>query len=341
MPRRQRVEETMRRFRFKFASLLLVGALLPTTAYADKKTDAVRAEALFKEGRRLMDSRNYTEACPRFAESQVLDPAPGTELNLALCYQKAGRLATAWAALKTAQALAETAGQKSRAAAAKADAAALEPSLSRLIIAVPESSRVTGLEVRCDGDLIGTVEWGIAVPRDGGGHDIEASAPGKKVWQGHVDLKASGQSAIVEVPELEDLPVPSPIPVPVAVEAVPTAAPSHERAIANTPIVEAPPPPGHTQRIVAVVMAGAGVVAMGVGGLVGLQAKADDNTARDETGPARFDDSTSAVRLGNTASILVGIGAAVAVAGAVVWFAVPDRTAVGTNGRELLLQRSF
>ncbi len=331
----------MRRFRLKFASLLLVGTLLPATAYADKKGDAARAEALFKEGRRLMDSGSYTEACPRFAESQALDPAPGTELNLALCYQKAGRLATAWAALRTAQALADAAGQKSRSASAKAGAAALEPTLSRLTIAVPESSRVPGLEVRCDGDLMGAVEWDIAVPRDGGGHDIEASAPGKKAWQGHVDLKVSGQNAVVEVPALEDLPLPPPMQAPIAVEPVPTAVPDVEHAIASPPIVEGPPPPGHTQRIVALVMAGTGVVAMGVGGFVGLQAKANDNTARDETGPARFNDSTSAVHLGNAASLIVGIGAAVAVAGAVVWFAAPDRTAVGTNGRELLLHRSF
>src|SRR5882757_7808503 len=77
----------MRLSRFALAAILC-GAL-PRVAHAGEKgPDAVRAEALFDEGRRLMTAGDFTAACPKFASSQALDPAIGTALNLANCYEK-------------------------------------------------------------------------------------------------------------------------------------------------------------------------------------------------------------------------------------------------------------
>src|SRR5215472_11856203 len=124
----------MRSFRLFSAGILLATLSFPAVANAQKSADAARAEALFAEGRKLMSSGDYAAACPKFADSQALDPAPGTALNLAACYEKAGKLASAWAAYKTAQASAEAAGQRARADAAKKKAAALEAQLSRVTI---------------------------------------------------------------------------------------------------------------------------------------------------------------------------------------------------------------
>lgn len=52
---------------------------------------AARAQALFEEGRLLMVQDLYVKACPKFEESQRLDPAVGTLLNLAICEEKAKR----------------------------------------------------------------------------------------------------------------------------------------------------------------------------------------------------------------------------------------------------------
>src|ERR1051325_1790887 len=58
--------------------------------------DPATAEALFRQGRQSMESKNYQDACQKFAESQKLDPAAGTAMNLATCEEKLGKLASAW-----------------------------------------------------------------------------------------------------------------------------------------------------------------------------------------------------------------------------------------------------
>src|SRR5271156_1769624 len=65
-------------------------------------TDKVAAEALFEEGRRLVAAGSFADACPKFADSERLDPSGGALLNLASCYEKLGRSATAWVTYREA-----------------------------------------------------------------------------------------------------------------------------------------------------------------------------------------------------------------------------------------------
>jgi hypothetical protein len=77
--------------------LSVAGALAITlsagAASADDAPDAVRAATLFAEGRQLMAAQDYAAACPKLAESQALDPAADTALDLGICYQKASEQA--------------------------------------------------------------------------------------------------------------------------------------------------------------------------------------------------------------------------------------------------------
>ena len=55
------------------------------------------AEVLFEDGVRLMKAGQFDEACPKIAESQRLEPRPGTLFTLAECLANDGKIATALA----------------------------------------------------------------------------------------------------------------------------------------------------------------------------------------------------------------------------------------------------
>src|SRR5450755_3617279 len=66
-----------------------------STARADAH-DPAAAEALFRDGRAAAQRGDWETACPKLRESQRLDPAAGTLLNLADCEEHRGKVATAW-----------------------------------------------------------------------------------------------------------------------------------------------------------------------------------------------------------------------------------------------------
>jgi hypothetical protein len=71
----------------------LAVVLAARVAEAQDTPDAVRAAALFAEGRQLMAAGDYAAACPKLAESQSLEPAADTALDLGICYQNASQAA--------------------------------------------------------------------------------------------------------------------------------------------------------------------------------------------------------------------------------------------------------
>src|SRR6185436_1646486 len=133
----------------------------PSAAYKS------RATQLFKEGRNLVDQGRVPEGCRKLEESQRLDPGGGTLLNVALCHEKEGRRATAWAEFTEALGLAKKDDRPQRIELAQTHIAALEPTLSRLVIQVgPESGDLTDLEIKRDGTVVRRAAWGSAMPVD-------------------------------------------------------------------------------------------------------------------------------------------------------------------------------
>lgn len=53
--------------------------------------------------RGLVQKGDWAAACPKFEESERLDPGIGTLYHLADCYEHVGRLATAWGLFDAAQ----------------------------------------------------------------------------------------------------------------------------------------------------------------------------------------------------------------------------------------------
>lgn len=185
---------------------LLLGLALGTgsrraQAQAD---DAARASAieLFDLATALRKGGNFAEACPKFAESQRLDPQLGTLIHLADCYEQNGQLASAYAAFRDATDLAQS-KKDARLAMIQARSAALKPRLSYLTIDVAPAARGPGLEVTRDGVAVNEVVFGTPMPIDRGEHRVVAVMPGKKAWSQSVNIAGEASSARIEVPVLE------------------------------------------------------------------------------------------------------------------------------------------
>jgi hypothetical protein len=200
--------------------------------------EKIAAEAIFNEARSLMDQGRYAEACPKLAESQRLDPAVGTLLYLGECYEKEGKVASAWAAFKSAASAARNAGQTNREQTARQRATELEPRLPKLTLVVPPGSEVPGLVVQRDDIDVGSVAWGSAVPVDPGKHRVAAKAPGKKPWSKDVDVGTQPTVTTVTLPRLEDDNSANPAPAPPA-SATPSA--PNPGGTSQSVVVWAPP----------------------------------------------------------------------------------------------------
>ncbi len=180
---------------------------------------AALAEALFEKAKTALKEHRYDEACPMLAESQRLDPGGGTLLALALCHERLGKTATAWSEMKDALARAIADGDGDRREVATRHIDQLEPKLSRLTVKVGEGAK--DLAIACDGIPLGRPAWGLAAPMDPGDHRIEARAPGKVTWTGSAHLGPEGDSVVIDVPPLADVPAPPPKPAPKPTRSLP------------------------------------------------------------------------------------------------------------------------
>lgn len=176
----------------------LVALALFIPAAASAETSAASAHSLFLDARAAMEKGDYEAACPKLEESMRLDPAVGTQLNLADCYERVGKVGSAWAGFLDAASMAKSSHQADREKLARARAKALEPRLPKLLIDA-DASAEPGMEVLRDGMSVGSASWNTAIVVDPGSHDVVASAPGKMSWRTVIDAK-EGQTARVVVP---------------------------------------------------------------------------------------------------------------------------------------------
>ena len=148
--------------------LLTIGvACVAGEAAAEERSPAV-AEALFRDAKRLLEQNQVAEACGKFAESMKLDPTVGTQLNLALCHERQGKISLAWSEMSQVLASSLAAGNEPRAAYARTRVAELEKRLAHAQIEIAPSAGVKELTV--DGKALGEAAWGVPVPLDAGEH---------------------------------------------------------------------------------------------------------------------------------------------------------------------------
>lgn len=230
-------------------SLVAEAEAAPTTQ------DRALAEQLFRDAKRLAKKGDYGAACPKFAESQRLDPQLGTLLHLATCHEQQGLTATAWAEYSEAVDRATEQGEAKRARLARERADALEASLSRL--RVKSLGTHDGLEVVLDGVALGPASLASALPVDPGEHVIEARAPGHRPWHKTLSIPDGPAETEVVVPALEP---------------ESDAAGSHRTATTT----------GDEQRLAGWIVGGVGVVGLAVMAGFGARAASQASSADDE-----------------------------------------------------------
>lgn len=314
-------------------------------APAPTPQDKALAEGLFQDGRKLMDAGQLPEACAKLAESQRLDPSAGTLLNLALCHEKQGKVASAWAELKEAASMSAAAGKQDRADYASKRSADLEARLSRLVLEIPTATPGLVLELN-DKELNAAAAAGSGMPLDPGEYTIDATAPGKKPWSERVTIEAAPGAKRVTIPALQDAPKAPPPPPP---KTTPKAAPA--------PVDEGG---GIPRRTLGFVAGGLGIVGLGVGSVFGIltfSSAGDADKACDpgdvQCGQDRQDAYDAGQTSGLISTLAFGAGAALLGAGAFLVL-MPDSEErpdakqgvwlsprVGAEGAQMTLGGSF
>ncbi|TKC95262.1 hypothetical protein [Polyangium fumosum] len=273
--------------------------------------DVVAAEALFRKGVEQIDAGNFIAACPAIAESQRLDPRPGTLYVLADCEAEAGHIATAVAHFEDY--LRAYAGMKAdqkvkhadRAKKAEAKKDALSAEVPELSIALPQGAPA-GTKVSRDGTELSAAVLGMFLPIDPGEHLVMLEVPGAKPVEKRVVIERGKKATVtLELPVVE-------APKPVA------ELPKVEPSVKPSPVAPPPEVPSGMdgKRKAGVVLASlgaAGLVAFGVTGGMAVANKSEveagcKNLRCNEAG---YD----AVLRGRTFSTVATVGLGVGVVG--------------------------
>jgi hypothetical protein len=299
------------------ALLAAASLLVSPVLHAEPPSDQRRAESLFRAGKASMEAEDFHAACPQLAESEALDPQPGTLLNLATCYEGLGRTASAWSTWLQAADAAAAKGESEREAFARYRASQLEPRLLRVTVTVADQPARERIGVTLDGAALARDALGVARPTDPGEHELRAAGGGLEPWALRFAVDEHHALSTVVVPVLE---------------------PIAEPARATDPVDRA-----HTRRTsvltpVAWTLGGLGLAAVGLGTAFGVSAIVQENRSNDggdckpnnACNPAGASARNTARNDAQLADISYAIGGGAIAAAVALWLvsrSAPDRSA--------------
>lgn len=324
-----------------FACVVLLAS---SVAAAD---NAAKADALFNKGKRLQNEKRFSDACPTFEEVDKLDPGIGAKLNVAKCYEEWGRLATAYSWYEQALAMAAST-RDDRLPKIKQLAETLDTDVPRLKVNVPEGANPDIVEtITLDGKPFDEAKLNSDQRVDPGPHRVEYVLDGQtKSKMAPLERGGSAEMTL-------DIPKGAGRPKQTAKKRIEIDAEPNDLPVEH---------PGRTRRIVGLSIAGGGVVALGVAGVLTLTARSNYHDALDEhcmgstTGCNTTGlDLTHKARSRANIATLVSIGGAVLVAtGVVLYLTAPDGAdsvgekhavyvapSLGADGGQLVLGGTF
>ncbi len=353
-------------------NLLVVAACLGLVVVAPlAQADKAAGLSLYDDADRLGAAGKWTEACGKFEASEKEFPRPLTLLRLGDCYGRVGKTASAWATFRDTEVAARAAQrdpafnseqEKRREAEAVRRRGVVEKKLTRLKIVV--SAPVAGLVVKKDGSELPSEAWGSAVAVDPGTIAFEASAPGYVTWSESRAVSGEGVTVEVQVPALKHKPatVASASPAPVVVPpSAPKPAPTSTTGTrtptsspASTPSTDHDESSGSIRRTIGLTVGGIGVVTGIVGGIVAISAAHTRGTYTSCSTSLGYCTDTSQIQPYNDANshvktgwLVMGVGAAVAITGIVIFTTAPSTSgdrgtvSVGTTGTGFFLRGAF
>ena len=298
------------------------------TSSAAAQSTSAEAEALFRQGRDLMKAGKLAEACAAFEQSQKLEPATTTLLNLAGCREKNNQLASAWGAFVDAERTTRNgtdSATKQLHQIAADKAMLLESELSKLTINVPQGSRLPGLAITRDKEPVSDATWNHALPIDGGTYTITATA-GALTWSTTVTIARDHDTKTVEVPNVEQQ---NKKPEPIVIKQTPNGGDTGSgKSGVTLPINYTSNEPAHSSKLVPLLTIAGGAVLVAGGVVFEVSGESTYDSAKKEmTDQARRDSLESSANTKRyTAEALGAAGLAVAGVGVWLYLRKPDQS---------------
>lgn len=343
-------------------TLIVLGLAVALSGSARAQSDADRATArsLFFLASEAMEKRDYAAAAELFGRSDAIVHAPTASLGFARAQVGLGRLVAAYETynriLREGVPAGASAAFEKALQDARREATALEARLPTVVIVVtghPEPS------VKIDGAAVPKAALGVKRFVDPGAHEVQATAEGFLPAQIKFSVE-EGRMARAELVLARDPKFP---PIGSGTEPGAAAATAPSAAAAAAPAAARPASgegSSSSRRTLGFVVAGVGVVGLGVGAVAGLSFLGKKSTAEEHclagAGNTRLCDAEgldavdAAGTLG-TVSTIGWIGGAVALAGGVALVLTAPRggartstailPGVGRDGAALFVRRSF
>jgi tetratricopeptide (TPR) repeat protein len=254
---------------------------------ADADTPKERADKLFEDGRKYLSAKEYALACTAFEQSHASDPAIGTQLNIALCYEEWGKTASAYRAYVEAERLARIKFDD-RAKGARKKLDELAPKVPRLRLELP-SDADPSVVILFDAKQLALEKLSDDLLVDPGAHEVEARISGRTPKATKIEV-GNGERKVITI----DIP-----PAPAVVIGPP------------------PLPPRRTGRLYGgIALISIGVISIGAASVLSLGARQDYNDAIEKcpqfvcTTKAAFTATQDARKRANMMTY-VGVGGAV------------------------------
>ena len=303
-------------------------------AYAFAQGAKEAADAAFKRGRELLKVGKFADACVEFEHSQKLDPALGTEFNIAQCSEKSGKLARALEMYRDLVARDTKADRKAEAAAAVPKLEARVPHLEVKVSSPPTGFSLT-IQIINAGLPPRALEVNKPIEIDFGEYELVAKAPGATDWRQNLRIDTEAKTTTIE-PPFGTKPATPPInttktnPNPTKTNPTTTAT---TNPIETEPETDDPTPPKSKRKLYGIIAMGVGGAAIVTGVIFGSMASSKWDEAKKVCGGTTCTnqmDLDKANSLKDSASskatlstVFVGVGVAAAAAGVVLFLTAP------------------